>query len=87
MVLEVRGVQNDETRWAAFVESAFKAANLPDVPKDELETGTYTNRQIADNFRQRPIEFMSLLMDLPDGSDASRRSILSFAVDLIEDEK
>ncbi|MFZ5424294.1 MAG: hypothetical protein ACOZAO_00685 [Patescibacteria group bacterium] len=65
-----------------LIESAFKAANLPEVQENELETGTYTNMQIAKMFDD-PAELISLLMALPKGGgNASRRSILSFAVEM-----
>jgi len=65
-----------------FIQSAFKAANLPEVNKNQLETGTYTNQEIAKMFND-PRDFMVALMRLPHGGGkASRRSILSFAVDL-----
>ncbi|MBM4401831.1 MAG: hypothetical protein FJ044_01140 [Candidatus Cloacimonetes bacterium] len=74
-----------EEKWGEFVAAAFKAAGLPEVAEEELEVGTYTNRQITERFRNDPLRLISLLMQLPDGNPASRRSILSFAVDLIED--
>lgn len=75
---------SEDNKWEAFVEAAFKAAGLPEVAEEELEVGTYTNQQIAERFRSDPMRLMTLLMQLPGGGPASRRSILSFAVDLIE---
>lgn len=73
----------DPKKWAEFVESAFKAARLPEVEENQLETGTYTNAQIAEKVGD-PFRLMQLLMALPEGGgDASRRQILSFAVDML----
>jgi len=87
MVLEAKTGQPEEEKWVAFVGAAFKAANLPDVPEDQLETGTYTNRQIADKFRSNPARLLGILMDLPGGNDASKRAILSFVVDMVDEEQ
>lgn len=73
-----------QEKWDKFVESAFANANLPEVSEDQLETGTYTNRQIAERFRDEPLRLLGLLMSLPEGGGAaSRRSVLSFAVDMM----
>lgn len=81
-------VRKDQEKWDKFVESAFAAANLPEVPEDQLEVGTYTNRQIAERFRDNPMGLLALLMQLPKGGGAaSRRSILSFAVDMRDSEE
>lgn len=82
------GPRLDDEKWELFVEKAFAAADLPEVPVDMLEAGTYTNTQIAEKFRQDPVGLVALLMALPkNGSVASRRSILSFAVETIEAKK
>ena len=66
-----------------LIKSAFESAKLPEVEKSQLETGTYTNQQVAEKCGD-PAILVSLLMKLPiNGGNASRRSILSFAVDLI----
>jgi len=76
--------QND-TKWQKFVESAFKAAGLPEVTADQLETGTYTNAEIAEKFRGNPIELLNLLMGVSNqGGPAEKRNILSLAVDMIK---
>ncbi len=65
-----------------LVEAAFKAANLPEIDEASLEPGTYTNQQIAKKV-DNPEKFVALLLGLPSGDDfASKRSILSFAVDM-----
>jgi len=76
-----------EAKWQKFVESAFKTAKLPEVKEEELEIGTYTNAQVAEKFRDDPLGLLKLLMGLSKmgGGNASRRSILSFAVDMIEE--
>ena len=56
--------------------------------KDEkdLEPGTYTNQQIAEK-AGGPVELVHLLLGLPEHIDqASKRSILSFAVDSSSEE-
>ena len=78
--------QNEE-KWEEFVEAAFKAADLPEVEEDRLETGTYTNAQIAEKLRDDPMKLMSLLMQIENmGGYAKKRSILSFAVDMVDSE-
>ncbi len=80
--------ERDEGKWQKFVETAFKAAGLPEITEDQLEPGTYTNQQVADRFRDDPIRLVSILMDLPkSGSPASDRSVLSFAVDMMDNEE
>ena len=77
-----------EKKWQAFVDSAFKAAKLPEVSPDMLEAGTYTNAQIAEKFRDNPFGLMVLLMKSSElGGEAERRSIISFAVDIMETDK
>ena len=67
----------------ALVAIAFETANLHEVDENELEIGTYTNAQVAVKCSS-PTQLVALLMKLPDGGgNASRRSVLSFAVDMI----
>ena len=74
--------QNEE-KWNEFVEKAFEAAGLPEVSEDQLETGTYTNAQVAEMYRNDPTRLLSLLMGVSNlGNPAEKRSILSFAVDM-----
>lgn len=78
----------DEAKWQKFVTIAFEAAKLPEVTEDQLEAGSYTNVQIAEKLRDDPLRLLSLLngvsrMDSP----VEKRSILSFAVDIVESEK
>ena len=81
-------IDNQEEKWQQFVSAAFSAAKLPEVTPDQLETGTYTNVQIADKLRDDPLRLTALLMKVENvGSNVSKRSILSFAVDIIESEK
>lgn len=70
-------------RGKKFVESAFKAADLLEIDEANLELGTYTNQQIAEKI-DKPERLLALLMNLPGSDNASRRSILSFAVDMID---
>lgn len=80
---------NSEEKWQKFVSAAFTAANLPDVPEDQLEVGTYTNAQIAEKFKDDPLKFVGILMKLSEmsGNDAEKRSILSFTADIYESQK
>ena len=64
-----------------FFKKAFETAGLPEVKEEDLETGTYTNRQIAEKCAD-PKDLLVLLMKLPGGDPASKRSILSFAIDM-----
>lgn len=74
--------QFDEDKWRVLVKAAFDAAGLPEVDEKDLETGTYTNKQIAERFRDRPKKLIELLISVTGfGSEAERRSILSFVVD------
>ncbi len=68
-----------------FIEAAFKAANLPEVKETDLEPGTYTNQQIAEKV-DNPEKLLALLMGLPGNDRASKRSILSFAIEMEEPE-
>lgn len=75
------------TKWfdteagKAMIQQAFEAIGLPEVEEDDLESGTFTNQQIAEKF-EYPAELISILKGLPKGSPASMRSLLSFAVDM-----
>jgi len=81
-------VSKQEAKWLDFVTVAFEAAKLPEVARNELEAGTYTNAEIAEKLRADPERLMSMLMDVSKmGSPSAKRSILSFAVDMIESEK
>lgn len=74
----------DEAKWQQFVETAFKAAGLPEVTENQLEPGTYTNAQIAEKMRGKPTKLLALLMQVSKtGGVAEKRSILSFAVDMV----
>ncbi len=75
--------QEQEAKWQKFVETSFKAAGLSEVDQSQLETGTYTNAQIAEKLRDDPQKLLSLLMNVSNmGNEAEKRSILSFAVDM-----
>ncbi|MBI3421043.1 MAG: hypothetical protein HY006_03185 [Candidatus Sungbacteria bacterium] len=77
----------DPKKWNEFVAAAFEAAGLPEVDERNLEPGTYTNQQIVAKVRH-PSELLRLLTGLPqDSSVAAKRSILSFALDLLGREK
>ncbi len=77
--------QQEQKKWQNFVETAFKAADLPEVTEDQLEAGTYTNAQIAEKLRADPLKLISLLMGVSTlGGCAEKRSVLSFAVDMID---
>ena len=69
-----------------LVEKAFKAVDLPEVDEKDLEPGTYTNRQLA-KMIAGPGSLVVLLMRLPGNDPASKRSILSFAVEKIQSEE
>ena len=67
------------------MESAFSAAGLPEVPRDELEAGTYTNAEIAESFRDDPLKLFAILVDISTvKSLAEKRSLLSFVVDAMK---
>ncbi len=68
--------------WELFVKKAFEIVELPEVEQSQLETGTYTNHQIAEHYRNDPNELLVLLNKLSmNNTAAEKRSILSFAVD------
>ena len=62
-------------------EKVFEAAGLPEVEEKDLEPGTYTNLQLAEMARS-PEKLLALLMKVPGNDPASKRSILSFAVEM-----
>jgi hypothetical protein len=64
-----------------LVREAFKAAGMPEVKETDLETGTYTNQQIAEKFED-PMMFLTMLMQLPGDDPVVKRSVLSMAVDM-----
>lgn len=64
-----------------FFTKVFEAAGLPEVDEKDLEPGTYTNRQIAEKVVS-PEDLLFMLMGLLGGCQASKRSILSFMVDM-----
>ena len=72
---------NSEVGKVIF-EEAFEKAGLPEIDENDLEVGTYTNRQIAEMFND-PVALTALLMMLPDNDHASKRSILSFTVEIM----
>ncbi len=76
-----------DKKYQQLVEKSFEAAGLPEVDVKDLETGTYTNAQIGEKLRSNPLKLVQLLMRLSviGGDVASKRSILSFAVDMPED--
>jgi hypothetical protein len=76
----------DDAKYQEFVTKAFIAAGLPEVEEHQLETGTYTNAQIAEKMRGDPRKLLSLLMGVSNmgKSQAEKRSILSFAVDMVD---
>ncbi|MBI2121915.1 MAG: hypothetical protein HYT98_02225 [Candidatus Sungbacteria bacterium] len=70
----------DTEKGQEFFKKAFEVADLPEVDGDVLEQGTYTNRQIAEKAGS-PEKLLSLLMNVS-GDRATKRSILSFAVEM-----
>lgn len=69
-----------------LMAAAFEAAELPEVDETDLEIGTYTNLQLAEKSGS-PEKLLMLLMRLPrEINSASRRSIMSFAVEMWEGE-
>ncbi len=64
-------------------KTAFINAGIPEVEKEELETGTYTNAEMIEKMRTNPSKLLHLIMRVSEmGDAASKRSILSFAVDM-----
>ena len=81
----VEQTPEQQAKWQKFVDSAFQAADLPEVPEEQLEVGTYTNAQIAEKLQGDPMKLLSLLMGVSTmGGHAEKRSILSFAVDAVD---
>ena len=65
-----------------FVQAAFDEVNLPNIPENQLEPGTYTNQQIAAKCVS-PVALLVLLRQLPkDTTNESRRAVLSLGVDV-----
>ncbi len=78
-------MSQDNMEWQEIGKKAFEAAGLPEIPEHLLEIGTYTNAQMIEMFRDEPGELLLLLMrvSLLGTKAVSKRSILSFAVDMI----
>jgi len=64
-------------------EKLFESAGLPEVKEKDLETGTYTNRQVIDRVTgDGYFTLVEILEKLPPVSSPSeKRSLLRFAVD------
>ncbi|KKS17365.1 MAG: hypothetical protein UU77_C0001G0025 [candidate division WWE3 bacterium GW2011_GWC1_41_7] len=73
----------DTEEGRKFADSAFKAAGLEEPIGVPLETGTYSNEEIARKFDD-PRKFLVFLMHLENmgGSEASKRSIASITIDM-----
>lgn len=71
----------DTDEGKELVEETFAAAGLPEVDESELEAGTYTNRRLAE-MAGGLTKLLGLLVRLPGNDPASKRSILSFAVEM-----
>lgn len=71
----------------AVVEEAFDAAGLPEVLESELEAGTYTNAQFMKAMADDLGVLLGYIKQLPSlDSAASKRSTLSFAVEMFLNE-
>ena len=72
----------DNEKGKEFAEAAFKAAGIEEPKGVSLEPGTYSNEQIARKF-SNPLQFLGFMKQIGDmgGSEASKRSIASFAID------
>jgi hypothetical protein len=67
----------------AFIKIAFENAGMPEVDIKDLEPGTYTNDQLAAFFSTQD-EFWHALNQLRFNNDPwSKRSVLSFVVEMI----
>jgi hypothetical protein len=67
----------------AYVKKAFKNAGMPEVERKDLEAGTYTNEDLAAFFPNKDA-FWHALNQLRFSNDPrSKRSILSFAVEMM----
>ena len=81
---------SDETKWydteqgKSLIKSAFDDAGMPEVTKDQLEVGTYTNADLA-TFFSDPMDFLMMAMKMSGSvaSPTSKRSIMSFAVEML----
>lgn len=77
--------KNDqEAKWNQFVEHVFKKANLPEVDPSQLEAGTYTNAVIAQAFRHNPEWLVVALTRISHLDPATKRSMLSFQVEILQ---
>lgn len=75
----------DTSEYQEVVMKAFELAGLPEIEEKKLEPGTYTNAQIAKKLQGNPQQLLTLLQRVSSlGSEAEKRSILSFAVDMID---
>lgn len=64
-----------------FIAEVFAGAGMPEVEKKDLETGTYTNKELADFFPSG-LDLWHALHQLRFQADPIiKRSILSFAVE------
>lgn len=72
-----------------LIMKAFETAGLPEVNESQLEAGTYTNAQLAEKMRGDPGKLIHLLMNVSTmgNSPAAKRSILSIAVDMIDEKE
>lgn len=85
IVMIKHGDPKKQAIWENLVHKSFVAAGLTEVDEKDLESGTYTNAQIAMALINDPMKLVQLLMDVEHiGNQAEKRSILSFAVDIIE---
>lgn len=67
----------------SLADAAFKQAGLEEPKGVALETGTYSNEQIARKFEDS-LMLLYFLMQISklNSSEASKRSVASFALDL-----
>ena len=71
----------------AFIKKAFENAGMPEVEAKDLEPGTYTNVQLAAFFPTQD-EFWHALNQLRFNNDPwSKRSVMSFAVEMMPKSK
>ncbi len=82
MTAEIKWYETE--RGKALIKSAFDDAGMHEVTKDQLEVGTYTNADLAAFFSD-PMEFliMTTKMSKSGTSPVSKRSIMSFAVEML----
>ena len=79
------GIKWYETeKGKTLIKSAFDDAGMPEVTKDQLEVGTYTNADLAAFFND-PMEFLMMTMKVSKSGDSpvSKRSVMSFAVEML----